>query len=404
MLAHLRDRHLLLILDTCEHLVDACALFAEAVIARAPRVTVLATSREPLDVSGENACPLGPLPVPSAESVQAAAHDDRSGRPSGPDLRGTAVELFCLRAAAAVPGFTVGTAELPAVAGLCRRLDGMPLAIELAAVRLRALPLAELAGRLDQPLALLTSGHRGGRHRTLRGSIGWSHDLCTPGEQALWARLSVFAGPFTMRAAEEIGGEPGLGPVLPLVVRLVDKSVLTRVGPAAGGGQPARYLMPAAIREFGAERLAAAESEHAGPEHAGPEPTRSWRAGPAAGDRLVARYLAMAERFRDHFLDDDQGGLLRELRREHGNLGAALRYALGDADGTSDDAGTARNRQRNRQPPAGEATGPAATRGTAARKHHREPRARGGRAGPRRGGRRACQRAIRLLAGPRPVR
>jgi predicted ATPase/DNA-binding CsgD family transcriptional regulator len=353
VLAHLRGRHLLLILDTCEHLVDACALFAEAVIAQAPRVTILATSREPLDVSGENACPLGPLPVPPADSMETAPRDDRNGGYSGQDLRGTAIELFCQRAAAAVPGFTVGTAELPALAGLCRRLDGMPLAIELAAVRLRALPLAELAGRLDEPLALLTSGHRGGRHRTLRGSIGWSHDLCTPGEQALWARLSVFAGPFTMRAAEEIGGEPGLGPVLPLVVRLVDKSVLIRVGPAAGGGQPARYLMPAAIREFGAERLAAAEaeqiaaaeSEPAGHEHTGHEPAGHEPAGPgravaAAGGRLVVRYLAMAERFRDHFLDDDQGGLLRELRLEHDNLGAALQYALGGGTGGGTGTGT----------------------------------------------------------------
>ena len=327
VLDHLRERQLLLILDTCEHLIDACALFAELVIAQAPQVTLLATSRESLDVSGENACPLGPLPVPSAETMATAAPGDWGGG-YGPDLRGSAVELFCQRAAAAVPGYTVGAAELPVVTGLCRRLDGMPLAIELAAVRLRALPLAELAGRLDQPLALLTSGHRGGRHRTLRDSIGWSHALCTPDEQVMWARLSVFAGPFTLGAAEEIGGEPGLGPVLPLVVRLVDKSVLTRVSPAAGGDQPT-YLMLGGIREFGAERLAAAEADH----------TRTGHARPVARDRLIARYLAMAERFRDHYLDDDLGGLLRELQREHDNLGAALRFALGDAEAGAD-AGT----------------------------------------------------------------
>jgi predicted ATPase/DNA-binding CsgD family transcriptional regulator len=347
VLAHLRERQLLLILDTCEHLVDACAMFAEAVIAGAPRLTMLTTSREPLDVSGENACPLGPLPVPSAQSVETAVADDPGGGYSGagyagPDLRGTAVELFSQRAAAAVPGFTVGAAELPAVTSLCRRLDGMPFAIELAAVRLRALPLAELAARLDQPLALLTSGHRGGRHRTLRDSIRWTHELCTPDEQGMWARLSVFGGPFTMLAAEEIGGEPGRGPVLPLVVRLVDKSVLTRLGPAAGGGEPTRYLMQEAIREFGAERLAAAESEHSGPEYAkagrtGSEHARSEHTRPAARDRLIARYLAMAERFRDHYLDDDQGGLLRELRREHDNLGAALSCAFGDVDADAGD-------------------------------------------------------------------
>ena len=219
VLAYLNDRHLLLILDTCEHLIDACAMFAEAVVARAARVTLLATSREPLDVSGENACPVAPLPVaqfdeladdPCARYNGGFPHRAHSrgpggvwgGRPPGRAERGvvppednSAVELFLERAAAAVPGFTATTDDLPDVIRLCQRLDGIPLAIELAAVRLRALPLDELASRLDQRLALLTSGQRGGRHRTLRDAISWSHDLCTPAEQAMWARLSVFAGP-----------------------------------------------------------------------------------------------------------------------------------------------------------------------------------------------------------------
>ena len=189
VLAHLRDRQLLLILDTCEHLIDACAMFAEAVIARAPRVTLLATSREPLDVSGENACPVAPLPVPGLTSSTTAGLARYSGADPGarydgdlghrarsragvlPEDDGTAVELFLQRAAAAVPGFTVTPDDLPDVITVCQRLDGLPLAIELAAVRLRALPLGELASRLDQRLALLTSGQRGGRHRTLRDAI-----------------------------------------------------------------------------------------------------------------------------------------------------------------------------------------------------------------------------------------
>ncbi len=115
----------------------------------------------------------------------------------------------------------------------------MPLAIELAAVRLRALPLDELASRLDQRLALLTSGQRGGRHRTLRDAIGWSHDLCTPAEQAMWARLSVFAGPFTMSAAEEVCADgPDADQVMPTVIRLVDKSVLDQ--DRRGGGRRRR--------------------------------------------------------------------------------------------------------------------------------------------------------------------
>jgi predicted ATPase/DNA-binding CsgD family transcriptional regulator len=300
VLAHLSDRHLLLILDTCEHLIDACAMFAEAVVARAPRVTLLATSREPLDVSGENACPVAPLPVPRPPDADADA------------VAGSAVELFLQRASAAVPGFTVTTDDLPDVIGLCQRLDGIPLAIELAAVRLRALPLDELAGRLDQRLALLTSGQRGGRHRTLRDAISWSHDLCTPAEQAMWARLSVFAGPFTMSAAEEVCADGPADQVMPTVVRLVDKSVIVRIDAADADGTPTQYRMLDTFREFGAERLGGS--------------------GDASGTRrrFVARYLAMARYFRDHFLDDDQLTRMRELRREHANVRAALEYAFSD--------------------------------------------------------------------------
>ncbi len=323
VLDHLADRQLLLILDTCEHLIDACAMFAETVIARAPRVTMLATSREPLDVSGENACPVAPLQVPRRCDA---------GTPAG-----TAVELFIQRASAAVPGYAFSPDDLPQVIELCRRLDGIPLAIELAAVRLRALPLTELASRLDQRLALLTSGH-GARHRTLRDAIGWSYDLCAPAEQALWARLSVFGGPFTMSAAEDVcAGELGPGQVMPSLIRLVDKSVLVRAGHAAsavapaGGpaesaaGQPARYLMLGTFRAFGAGQLAASGAEAA---------TRH---------RFIGRYRSMAADLHDHLLDDDQPGRLRELRREHDNIRAALDCALGaQAAGTGGASGTTR--------------------------------------------------------------
>ncbi len=302
LLAHLRDRRLLLILDTCEHLIDACAMLAEAVITRAPRVTLLATSREPLDVSGENACPVAPLPIPRQRGGEVTA--------------GSAVDLLMQRASAAVPGFTVTPGDLPDVIRLCQRLDGIPLAIELAAVRLRALPLGELASRLDQRLALLTSGRRGGRHKTLRDAISWSHQLCTPAERTMWARLSVFAGPFTMSAAEEVcAAGPDADQVMPTVIRLVDKSVLVRIDSAPDAdAAPARYQMLDTIREFGAEQLA--------------------DSGAAVGtrNRFVARYLAMARYFRDHFLDDDQLARLRELRHEHDNLTAALKYAFGDHD------------------------------------------------------------------------
>jgi predicted ATPase/DNA-binding CsgD family transcriptional regulator len=333
VLAHLADRQLLLILDTCEHLIDACAMFAEAVISQAPRVTMLATSREPLDVSGENACPVAPLPVPRRSDA---------GTPAG-----TAVELFIQRASAAVPGYAFTPEDLPQVIRLCRRLDGIPLAIELAAVRLRALPLAELASRLDQRLGLLASGH-GARHRTLRDAIGWSYDLCTPAEQALWARLSVFGGPFTMSAAEDVcAGELGPGQVMPALIRLVDKSILVRagqapsaVGPAAGPGagpgagpvdapagsaadQPTRYLMLGTFRAFGADQLAASGAE-----------TDTRR-------RFIGRYRSMAAYLSDHFLDDDQLSRLRELRREHDNVRAALDCALASPSSPSSPSGRA---------------------------------------------------------------
>jgi predicted ATPase/DNA-binding CsgD family transcriptional regulator len=308
VLAQLRDRRLLLILDTCEHLIDACAVFAEAVIAEAPGVTLLATSREPLDVIGENSCPIPPLPIPSLDTAD------------GQDVPGgTAVDLFLQRAAAAVPGFAVTASDLRQVIRLCKRLDGIPLAIELAALRLRALPLAELARRLDDRQVLLTSGQRGGRHRTLRDAIGWSYDLCTPAEQTLWARLSVFAGPVSINAAEEVCADRTVDrdQVMATMIRLVDKSVLMRAEPTTDGGgtagQPTRYQMLHIIREFGAERLAATDAQDA---------TR---------DRLMARYLTMARRFFDHFPDDDQLDRLRELDRDYASILAVLGRAL-DAD------------------------------------------------------------------------
>ena len=307
VLAHLRDQSVLLVLDTCEHIIDACALFAEAIITATREVTVLATSREALDVTGESCYILPRLGLPGDDNTPAQGTTD-------------AIELFALRAAAVLPGFTVNDANRASVIRLCRRLDGMPLAIELAAVRLRALPLAELADRIDQRLdrrlTILTGGNEDGdtRHRTLRDAIGWSYDLCTQAEQALWARLSVFAGSFSVEAAEEVcsGGELPAGQIFDTVIRLVDKSVITRDD--ASAGQPTRYKMLDTIREYGAEELAASGSE---------ENVRK---------RFVTRYLSMARYFGEHVVDDDQLDRFRELQREHANLGAALGYALDAPD------------------------------------------------------------------------
>ncbi len=317
LLGVIAGRRLLLVLDTCEHLVDGCAALADTILRAAPEVTLLATSRQPLDAAGEAVFQLLPLPVPDPGSARAGQAD--------------AVELFAQRAAAVLPGFTVTRRNLADVITVCRRLDGIPLAIELATVRLRALPLHQMAERIDDRLRLLTGGRRSGppRHQTLRAAIDWSYSLCTPAEQLLWARLSVFAGGFDLAAAEAVcaGGGLAAREVVPAVISLVDKNVLARAdapgsGPA-GGAQPASpavaqpaFLMPATVREFGAERLRQGGRGGAG-----------GQAEAAVRSRFVAYYLALAERF-DSACATDQLARYQRLRREHANLRAAFDYAL----------------------------------------------------------------------------
>lgn len=288
VLDHLRDRHLLLILDTCEHLIEACALFAEAVLDRTERVTILATSREPLCLAGEHEYQLAPL----AE---------------GPD--GDAVELFARRAAEAAPGFAGSGASRAEMARLCRLLDGIPLAIELAAVQLRAVSFEELGRRIESrhlDLARVRPDPAAtARHQTLRDAIGWSHELCTPGERLLWERLSVFAGPVTAEAAAEVCAGPELDrdAVLNALVGLVGKSVVAR-----SGGNTSRYGVLDTIREYGAERLAASGSRN------------------QVRARHLRRYLSQAAELAARPLHD-QVAKYRALRAEHDDLQAALSHA-----------------------------------------------------------------------------
>ena len=328
LLAHLSERRLLLILDTCEHLIDAVAELVEAVLIGAPQVTVLTSSREPLDVDGETTLAIRPLPViplegPGEEPPPFGATGFPVSEPDGgaeTAAAGGAVELFARRAAAAVPGFAVTDANRGDVIRLCQRLDGIPLAIELAAVRLRTLSLAELAARLDHRLPLLTGENNvsDGRHRTLRDAIGWSYELCTGAERALWARLSVFAGAFNVAAAREVCAGAGLDSddIFETIIRLVDKSVLIHVPPPMSGGpdqdQPAWYRMLDTIHEFGGEMLSASGDEA------------------AVRGRFVGRYLAKAQYFAEHLTDSEQLERFRELRREHANLRAALQHSLDD--------------------------------------------------------------------------
>ncbi len=306
VLDHLHRRELLLILDTCEHLVDAVGEFADTVLRGAPGVTLIVTSRQPLDVPGEHAFPLQPLPPDHA-----------------------AVELFAQRAAAVVPGFSVTPGNRADIVRLCRRLDGIPLAIEFAAVRLRALPLPELASQLESGIRMLTVSRRGTspRHQTLRAAIDWSYQLCSPAERTLWERLSVFAGTFDVSGAEYVcaDGQLPRKQVVSALVGLVDKSVVLR-----DRADPSRYRLLDALREFGADRLADA---------GGPQRFL---------DRLTARSVAMARAFDERLREGgrvrggapggkaanghavaNQAGTLRALRLEQENVRAALSHALG---------------------------------------------------------------------------
>jgi predicted ATPase/DNA-binding CsgD family transcriptional regulator len=242
------SRRLLLVLDNCEHLIDACAEVCHRLIDASPALTVVATSREPLRVAAETVWQVPPLsvaPPGPLETVEDAT-------------RYEAVRLFADRAAASLPGFTIGPANVGAVAALCRALDGMPLAIELAAARVRALSVEQIAERLADRFGLLTTGHRTAppRHRTLRATIDWSHDLLTGEEQVLLRRLSVFAG-WSLEMAEQVCADDDIpsGAVLDLLAALVDKSLVVVDSEVLG---QARYRLLDTIREYAASRLAEA--------------------------------------------------------------------------------------------------------------------------------------------------
>jgi predicted ATPase/DNA-binding SARP family transcriptional activator len=237
----LLPRHLLLVLDNCEHLVEAAAGVVRRLLTRCPGVTVLSTSREVLGLPGETTWTLPPLSLPGAEvkgPEELAASD--------------AVALFCARARAVQPGFGLSTANAAAVAQICRRLDGIPLALELAAARMRVLGAQQVAERLDHRFLLLTEGGRTavGRHQTLRAAMDWSYQLLPPAEQAALRRLAVFPASFDLEAAEAVvappAGDPGLGfPVLDLLFRLVEKSLVL----VQDRGDEARYRLLETVRE-----------------------------------------------------------------------------------------------------------------------------------------------------------
>jgi predicted ATPase/DNA-binding CsgD family transcriptional regulator len=241
---YLEPRCLLLVLDQCEHLADACAVMADALLRGCPGLHIIATSRHVLSVAGEVTVVVPPMTIPAGGG---------SARPE--ELaRYEAVRLFTGRAAAVLPGFTLDAGNGAAVAGVCRRLDGIPLAIELAAVRLRSLSPAQILSRLESRFPLLSWGGSAGQpqHRTLQATLEWSYDLLTAAEQAMWRRVSVFAGSFDLDAAEAVCavGRVGAGEIADLVDALVAKSVLLRSGQGT-----ARYRLLDTIGEFGLRKL-----------------------------------------------------------------------------------------------------------------------------------------------------
>ncbi|WP_327086587.1 LuxR C-terminal-related transcriptional regulator [Nonomuraea sp. NBC_01738] len=294
---YLRDKRLLLVLDTCEHLVNACAEVADVLLRNAPDLRVLATSRQPLDVLGEHAVQVAPLPVPEpGERVRT----DQDG----------ALALFADRAAAVAPRFRITPDNAELAGALCRRLDGIPLAIELAVVRLRALPLEEIMARLDRRFGLLTGGSRSAlpRHQTLEATIGWSHELCDETERLLWARLSVFAGEFGLESAEAVcaGGALAEDEILRTLISLVDQSIVVHVDHGSG----ARYRLLDTIREYGAAKLTASGE------------ARQIQA------RHREHYLQMAKSFDRAWTGPDQVPWIRRLRTEQANLRVALESFL----------------------------------------------------------------------------
>ena len=305
--AVLRGRGLLLVLDNCEHVLPA-APFLAGLVAACPRLRVLATSREPLRLSAEQVWPVPPLPVP----------DPCRPLPADALVAVPAVGLFVRRARAAAPAFALTDENAPAVAEVVRRLGGLPLAIELAAARSRAFPPAVLVARLDRSLALLTDGPRDApaRQRTMRDAIAWSHDLLATEEQALFRRLAVFVGGFTLEAAQAVASGPGVPGTDPFegVASLVDKSLLRQEdGP---DGEP-RYLMLETVREYGLERL-----EDSGEGEVAREAHAEWCL--RIGDAEAVEFLGSGAR-----------GRSGRAATEQGNLRAALSWldARGDREG-----------------------------------------------------------------------
>jgi predicted ATPase/DNA-binding SARP family transcriptional activator/DNA-binding CsgD family transcriptional regulator len=300
----LHRRKLLLVLDNCEHLIEASAWLVETLLDSCPGLRVLATSREALNVAGELVWSVAPLSVP--EEGHPSAIEEVAGY--------EAVRLFAERARYRDPTFELSPGNLEAVATVCRQLDGMPLAIELVAAKVGGLSVGQIAERLEGSLGLLAGGNRTAppRQQTLEGALDWSYDLLTGSERDLFGRLSVFSGGWTLGAAEAIGSEDGIdkGGVIGLLLRLVDKSLV--VAEANGGGGEPRYRMLETVRQYASEKLGRSGEEE------------------EALQRHAAYFVRLAEEAEQGLNGSDHGRWLVRLETEHDNLRAALSWLLGE--------------------------------------------------------------------------
>jgi predicted ATPase len=311
-------RTLLLVLDNCEHVIGECARLAEALLEACPTLTIVATSREPLRVPGEVVWPAPPLTLPP-EGVVGGQGPGVGGSdgpvslpgpwPLAPDpFSSEAVRLFIDRATAVRPDFAMSDRNATAVAGVCRRLDGIPLAIELAAARMNVLSVEQIAARLDSAAGVLNRGNRTAdpRHQTLHGVIDWSHELLTDAERALFRRLSVFAGGFTIEAAEAVIERVPTPDSLSLLTGLVEKSLvlMTEVDGAA------RYRLLETVRQYAREKLDAA-GEHA-----------------EVGRAHLLWYLDVVADASTRLRGPEQKRWLDRIECEHDNIRAALAWAI----------------------------------------------------------------------------
>ncbi|TWP45839.1 LuxR family transcriptional regulator [Lentzea tibetensis] len=304
LVEHLRDRQLLMVLDNCEHLVEACAEIVDSLLRSVPGLRVLATSRERLGIAAEHLWQVAPLPLP----------DPHLPLPNGAASIYPALTLFADRAGAVEPDFAVTPHNQDKVAQVCHLLGGIPLAIELAAVRLRVLTLDLLVSRLDDTYRVLAAGKRGGiaRHQTLQAAVDWSYRLCTMQEQTLWARTSVFSGTFDLGAAQDVcsGGDVRPDDVLELLVGLVDKSVVVR----EQNDDQTRFRLLEPLRQYGREKLRAAGWEH------------------DVRVRHRDHYVEVAERSERDWFGPAQAEIFAHTRLEHPNLRSALDFCFSADD------------------------------------------------------------------------